>query len=190
MGEIWKLIEGTDCYEVSNLGRVRSIDRYIKGGHNNLRFMKGKILKLNEHREGYLYAQLYIDGVFKPIGIHKLVAEAFIPNPDNLPYVNHKDEIKTNNCVDNLEWCTREYNNSYGTRLERISNSMKKYKPSEETLNKIRKPIIVKNLINNITKIYPSIKDAVIECGFNMSGVNRCLKGKLNKHHNHTFEYL
>lgn len=79
---------------------------------------------------------------------------------------------------------------NYGTIKKRISEANKGRKHSEETLDKHRKPIIVKNIIDNTTKIYPSIKDAVIECGFNSSAINRCLKGKLKKHHNHTFEYF
>ena len=98
-------------YEVSNLGRVRR---------------NGRILKPLKHRDGYLKIDLNKQGIRKGVYIHRLVGLAFIPNPDNLPCINHKDEDKTNNTVKNLEWCTREYNNNYGTRNERISESQYK----------------------------------------------------------------
>ena len=97
--EIWKPIKGyEDYYEVSNLGRVKSL-------RNNL------IMKLvPSGKKGYLGINLRVNGTSKSFRINRLVAETFIPNPNNLPEVNHKDYDKTNNCVDNLEWCTHEYN--------------------------------------------------------------------------------
>lgn len=190
MDEIWKDIEGFENkYQVSNLGRVKkkqTIKKHWLGGDS---IVKEKILKLNKHREGYLYAQLIVDGKLIPIGIHRLVAMAFIPNPDNLPLINHKDENKENNCVDNLEWCDKNYNNNYGTRNERISNAKKDKKPSEEAIEKHKKKIIQMDLEGNIVKIWDSIKDAANEGGFNVGAIGRCLKRKLNKHHNFKWKY-
>lgn len=189
MEEIWKDIKGfEDKYQISNLGRVKkkqTLKTHYLGG---ISIVKEKILKPNKHREGYLYAQLIIDGKLTPIGIHRLVAEAFIPNPNNLSQVNHKDENKSNNCVDNLEWCTAKYNMNYGTHNERVSKNNKGKKMSEETLNKIRKKIMQFTLDGELVKIWDSIKDATLN-GFNCGAIGRCLKGNLNKHHNFIWKY-
>lgn len=121
MKEIWKDIEGYEgLYQVSTKGRVKSLDysvqrwrvQQMETVHFKGRFLKSLIL-----RNGYLGVQLHNFGKRKPriYRIHQLVAKAFIPNPNNYPQVNHKDENITNNCVENLEWCTQEYNNAYGT---------------------------------------------------------------------------
>ncbi len=108
MKEIWKDVEGVFGYQVSNLGRVRSIfSRFGKRAYP--RIMKGSI---DSH--GYVQVTISVDGKSKLMFIHRLVAKAFIPNPLNLEMVNHKDENPLNNSVHNLEWCTRSYNNSYG----------------------------------------------------------------------------
>ena len=118
--EIWKPIEGYEgLYEVSSYGRVRSLDRYVKTCYEAYKLHKGKILSPAKDKNGYLKVHLCCNGKHNIIRVHRLVCKAFIPNPDNLPEVNHKDEDKTNNSVDNLEWCDRSYNISYGTRTER-----------------------------------------------------------------------
>ena len=105
--EVWKDIKGYEGkYQISNLGRVKSL--------GNLQTKKEKLLKTNI-RNGYYTAYLYKNNEKKSLLCHRLVAEAFIPNPDNLPQVNHKDENKLNNRVDNLEWCTIKYNINYSS---------------------------------------------------------------------------
>lgn len=117
MSEIWKAIEGYEgLYEVSNLGRVRNLDKVDSMG----RFWKGKILTACQQRGNYLYVQLSKDGKQKPMKIHRLVAKAFIPNPDNKPQVNHKDCNKANNRADNLEWVTNQENIDHGKRNGRF----------------------------------------------------------------------
>lgn len=142
MEEIWKDIVGYEgFYQVSNLGRVRSLDRYIevtnKRGTLYRRPIKGKLLSLNSTDDDYISVALTKDNITIFPSIHRLVAQAFIPNPDNLPMVNHKDESRTNNCVDNLEWCTAKYNSNYGMRRERISKSLSGRILSDEWCRKI-----------------------------------------------------
>ena len=114
MTEIWKNIEGYEGkYQVSNLGQVKSM------------IGQEKVLHPKKHRNGHLQIGLHKDKKRKTMYIHRLVAQAFIPNPDNLPCVNHKDENPSNNNVDNLEWCTQKYNCNYGTRVNRIMEAKK-----------------------------------------------------------------
>ena len=115
MQEIWKPIQ-YDGYEISNFGRVKSY-KYDK--------VNGKLMKPYLDTKGYLQIDLSLDGRKRNnrvhLAIHRLVAQAFISNPNNLPQVNHKDEDKTNNCADNLEWCTNKYNCNYGNHVENIA---------------------------------------------------------------------
>ena len=111
--EIWKPIEWTEGgYEVSNLGRVRSMKQYYG--------VIARIMPATTQKKGYKAVMFHINGKAKCAKVHRLVAEAFIPNPDNLPEVNHKDGNKGNNHVSNLEWCTRSHNvkHSYDTGLK------------------------------------------------------------------------
>ncbi len=123
----WKDIEGYEgYYQVSNIGEVRSVDRWVTYKNGRKIFRKGKLMKLSPGTCGYPQVSLCSHGVEKKVSVHRLVATAFIPNPDNLPFVNHKDENKSNNIWTNLEWCTDKYNNNYGTRTERAAKSKSK----------------------------------------------------------------
>ena len=118
--EIWRPIVGYEgLYEVSSYGRVRSLDKY----DSRNRFRKGRILTLYTEIGGYLRAHLSSNGKAKHHSVHRLVAESFIPNPDNLPEINHRDEDKTNNRVDNLEFCDRKYNINFGSRTDRMRDT-------------------------------------------------------------------
>ena len=116
MDEIWKPIKDYEgLYEVSNMGRVRSLDRMRWGGSRaGMCLIKGIVLTPRPIWNNYLTVNLCKNGVQKNYLIHRLVAEAHIPNPDNLPQVNHKDENRQNNIVSNLEWCDGKYNMNYG----------------------------------------------------------------------------
>ena len=116
MEEIWKWIDGYEnMYQVSNIGHVRSVDRYVycEVSPNKLQHLFGKALKIRTDKKGYATVGLSKDGKQKVGKIHRLVAQAFIPNPLNLPQVNHIDGNKTNNNVLNLEWCDNSYNQKH-----------------------------------------------------------------------------
>ena len=141
--EIWKdiviemngvIYDYTELYQVSNFGRVRSLDRIDSNGHRRI---KGKVLKLKVNNKGYQYVGLYKDGKSKQFYVHRIVATMFIPNHDNLLVINHRDENKNNNYVENLEWCTHKYNTNYGTRNERISKKRKGKPHTDEAKGRI-----------------------------------------------------
>ena len=117
MDEIWHDIDGYDgLYQISNKGHVKS-----------LKWGKERILRAHDNGDGYLKVHLFKNTAFQSIYIHRLVAIAFIQNPDNKPQVNHKDENKKNNCVENLEWITCIDNCNYGTRNERVYRKISQY---------------------------------------------------------------
>ena len=125
MQELWKDIDGYEgFYQISNFGRVKSLSRKVSGGGNRSYYTKERVLA-PRIVQNYNTVQLSKFGVITVYRINRLVAQAFIPNPDNLPEVNHKDENKLNNRVDNLEWCSHLYNCNYGTRNSRLSDICK-----------------------------------------------------------------
>ena len=116
MKVVWKDIKGYEgIYQISNFGEVIRLRSY--DSRNHLR--NSKILKQRTTSDGYLQLGLHKNGKETKYLVHRLVAEAFLPNPDNLTEVNHIDENKQNNCISNLEWCTHKYNTNYGTCQER-----------------------------------------------------------------------
>ena len=135
--EIWKPIEGYNgLYQVSNMGRVKSLERNVVKGKGGLYKIEEKILKSIKKRDGYFQINLSKDGKQKTHLVHRLVAQAFLPNPNNLVEINHINEDKTNNRTDNLEWCSREYNCNYGTRNERIRKPVLQFSKTDEFIKK------------------------------------------------------
>ena len=126
---IWKDIKDYEgLYQVSDEGLVRSLDRYIVWKTNFKRFQKGRVLKSECCKStGYLYVNLNKNNKAKHCTVHRLVAQAFIPNPDNLPHVNHKDEDRTNNRADNLEWITNEDNLKYSNAWKKGAKNRRDY---------------------------------------------------------------
>ena len=172
MEEIWKPINGyEDIYEVSSLSNVRSLDRIIKVKFERSvnytdQKLKGRMLKQNHTTYGYAYVALAKNGKSKTTLVHRLVANAFIDNPENLPCVNHKDENQRNNNVSNLEWCSYEYNNTY--------------KDIHLRRKKTNRKIIQYDLDMNEIKRWESITDAANYYGIENSNISACCVGKRN----------
>ena len=118
--EIWRPIEGYEgLYEVSSYGRVKSLEKSYIRKNGIIDHKSERILIPIKDKDGYLQVKLYKDKKQYTRKLHRLVAEAFLDNPYNKPEVNHKDEDKTNNRVDNLEWCDGKYNINYGSCIDR-----------------------------------------------------------------------
>ena len=169
MKEIWKDIKGYEgLYQVSNWGNVKST-QYYHGTYE-------RTLKPTKDKDGYLQVILYKDGKRKMHRIHRTVAEAFIPNPDNLPQINHRDENPSNNRVDNIEWCDCKYNINYGTRTKKAS--VKK-----------SKTVYQYTMDRKFIKEWQSAMEVERELGFYNSYINRCCNGKRKSAYKYIWKY-
>ena len=163
VSEIWKDIIGYEgYYQVSSLGRVRSLNRTVRN-HLGFTFAKGKVLS-GIPRNGYIRVQLFKDGKFKNYSIHRLVANAFVDNKNNMPEVNHKNEDKSDNRFNNLEWCSRKQNCNYGTRSERQSK-------------KISKNILQLTIDGHLIGNFKSAIEASRLLGFKSNHISECCNG-------------
>jgi hypothetical protein len=173
MEEIWKDIEGYEgLYQISNLGNVRSLNWKKSGERRNL--------WLKPHNKGYLQVELSKCGVKKCFVVHRLVAGAFIPNPDNLPQVNHIDEIKTNNAADNLEWCTRSYNVRY---------SLNSRKSNTRNGSKTNMPIQQLTIDGDVVKTWRCSRDIFVETGMSDWSISECCRGKRKTAYGYKWQY-
>ena len=171
--EIWKDIEGYEgLYQISNFGRVRSLNYRGTG--------QTKVLSPGEGGRGYLLVNLCKNGKTKKYQVHRLVAEAFIPNWFDDPQVNHIDEDKTNNRVENLEWCSAKYNINYGTHNKRVF---------EKTTNgKLSKPVLQFTKTGEFVREWPSISEAERN-GFNNGHIASCCRGERQTHKGYVWKY-
>ena len=159
--EEWKDIKGYEgLYQVSSLGRVKNSKDYIKK-------------TLINYKTGYCFIKLSNKSKEKSFYLHRLVAQTFIPNPDNLPCVNHKNEDKTDNRVENLEWCTYQYNNRYSAyRLGRKGKTVYQYT--------IDGQLIVSHI---------SVSEAAKKLGFKISHICNCCNGKIESAYGYKWSY-
>ena len=172
MEKLWKEIPDTDGkYLISTAGEVMAISRRVKFG-NVFRWTKTNIRTARKKENGYL--ELEILG--KHHYIHRLVAEAFIPNPYNFPCINHKDENKENNSVENLEWCDYYYNANYGTRTKRAKE--KQFGDRFAVIN------------IDTGEVYKTPKDASRATGIHNDSISRVCKGKSKTAGGYRWRYL
>lgn len=173
IGEEWRDIKGYEgYYQVSSLGRVRSVERAVRVGDFFVT-RRSKIRKISKRSNGYYGLLLSKDDVNTNFNIHRLVAETFIPNPFNLPQINHKNEDKSDNRVENLEWCSAKYNSNYGTRNERVmQNNSRMW----------GRKVVCTDAYGNAFAHYPSIQ-SVKQYGHNPALVHMCCIGTRHTHH-------
>jgi hypothetical protein len=177
MQEQWKPIKNYEgLYEVSNLGRIKSLERTYIGKGGKTYPIHEKILKPANHKEGYCFVYLCKDTKKQFCYIHRLVAETFIQNIENKPCVNHIDCDPSNNCVDNLEWCTQQENIQYSSKLGR-------QKGSNHT------PIIATNLQTGEELYFESQNEAERQLNILHSNINSVLKGRYKQTGGYIFKY-
>lgn len=198
MEEIWKDIEGFEGrYQVSNLGNVKSL-RY--GGRYEVRNLVPKV-----NNKGYEWVELFNNGKKKCIQIHRLVASAFIPNPEGYPIINHKDENPRNNCVDNLEWCDQKYNVHYYIERHAIEysnhlNILKRYRESVErkwvrTRIGIYGPYKHKRKVKqvdkdgNVVRVWDCVSQIMREENKSQWSITQCCEGKRKTAYGYTWHY-
>ena len=174
MKEIWKNIEGYEgLYQVSNLGNVKSLKF---GPRNHAKQWDEKLLKIGITNCGYCKVQLHKDGRSQMKYVHRLVAEAFLPNPQNKPQINHIDGDKTNNLLSNLEWCSPGENQSHA-----IAKGLRSLSPmvgKHGDKNPLSRSIIQCDLSGKPIRRWASISDAAEALGVNRSSISNCLNGR------------
>lgn len=193
MEEIWKPIKDYEgLYEVSNLGNVRSIDReittwnrykYIKIKH------KGQLLKQHTIK-GYKAVGVSKNGKMHNLQLHRLIAKAFILNPNNYPCVNHIDGNKQNNNINNLEWCSYSHNTKEAIRLG-LKCITDKHREQTRLLGlKSGKKIAQKDMLGNIIKIFNSGREASLELGISQGNISMCCNGYRKSTGGYIWEYI
>lgn len=177
MTENWKDIKGfEDYFQVSDLGRIKSKDRYVRVCGGGKRLVKSKILAPVKCKNGYLEAQISLNGKRHIFLLHRLVAMHFIENPNNLPEVNHKNENIEDCRVENLEWCTSKYNANYGTRNERCAEKQRK------VVNQLDQD-------GSFIKQWVGISNVEKELGIPAECIIRCCKGIYKTSGGYKWEY-
>lgn len=181
--EIWRDIEGYEgLYQVSNLGRIRSCDRYVSNGRGSTKLMKSRVLRPGMDRCGYLNVKLYKDGKKKMFLVHRLVYEAFNCKRLEGMQINHIDENKLNNRLDNLNLMTPKQNINWGTANERRSKKLINHKS-------LSKPIIQYNINGKKLAEFGSLSDASRRLSISTASICLALKGRLKTAGGYIFKY-
>lgn len=167
--EVWKTYPEFPFIEGSTIGRIRTLDREVSNGKGTY-IIKGRILKQQLVDHGYVQVAFSLSGKTVHRKVHRIIASCFLPNPDNFPEVNHKDNDRTNNNIENLEWCTREYNMKY---REKYGVSSKDCVP--------KSPIYVVNLTTLEVYWFPSQREASRSLGVNLGNLSSVIKCQRNQ---------
>lgn len=169
-GEVWKDIPRLDCkYAISNYGRLKSLSRSFVAKDGKKYNKPEKIVRLAITRQGYCAFRPSVNGFLGQESIHRLVAEMFVPNPNCLPYINHKDENPSNNIVENLEWCTPKYNSNYGTCQSRRAKTL------SDNLNAVSELINQYNVDGSYIRSFRGKKE-IVSAGLCYETVRRCCR--------------
>ena len=181
--EKWLQIkEYENIYEISNYGRVKSLKRYVPK-YNGLRTVKERILKQGNNTQGYKTVMLCKNGVHKSVTVHRLVAIHFIENEDtNKIQVNHINENKTDNRVENLEWVTPKENTNWGSCIERRKNKMINHPKRSKFVYQFTKD-------GALVQTYLSTKEVFRQTGYSQSKISECCLGKRKTAYNHVWKY-
>ncbi|WP_288638854.1 NUMOD4 domain-containing protein [uncultured Lentilactobacillus sp.] len=190
MKEGWKDIPNYEgLYEASSLGRIRSRNRTIDN-----RKYSGKIIKPQNNGHGYYHVTLAANKKHSQFYVHRLVALTFLPNPSELPEVNHIDENPANNCVDNLEWCTAKYNSNYGNHGQHVSEgskkSIRKRQACVQNGMKTAKPVVQMKMDGTEIKVWPSMGMAAKMGNFNRCNIQKCCIGEYYQHKGFRWKFV
>lgn len=179
--EIWKDLTGyIGIYQVSNNGRIKSLSRKIVRKNGQIAIVKEKILKSKKDRYGYFFIVLSNNNIRKTILVHRLVAAAFIPNPENKPCIDHIDGNRTNNHADNLRWVTaKENSNNY--------NAPNTYKGKK--INKGGKAVLQYDLEGNFIKEWVTTMEIQRQLNYHRSNISNCCNGLVKTAYNYIWRY-
>lgn len=189
--EIWKDVIGYEgLYQVSCDGQIRSYDKLKFNGFKEFMF-KGRILRQRRRPNGYMDVSLHKERSFKPVLIHRIVASAFIPNPDNKPYVNHINCDKSDNRIQNLEWCTPLENGTHAKMQGRYRPISKKDRDrvSRMAKSKFSKPVLQFDITGNLLAEFPSANEAHRQLGISQGLISNVCRGLKENTHNYVFKY-
>lgn len=183
INEEWRDIPGYEgIYKISNTGKVKSLERKVKKLYG-YKTISEKILKPIKDSRGYLIVNLCKENKMKSMKLHRLVASTFLTNPNNLPQINHKNEIKEDNRVTNLEYCDARYNTNFGSRNKRAGIAISKV----NTNNPKRSKAV---LCIETNQIYPSTMEVQRQFGFNSSDIAKCCRGEIKSSHKLHWQYV
>lgn len=166
---VWKTYPKYPFIEANQFGAIKTKDRYVPCKNGSKRLVRGRVLKQRSTKGGYMYVSVSVDNKQKHLLVHRIVASCFLPNPDNLPEVNHRDNSPANNVVSNLEWCTSKYNTAYREKYGITAR---------EATKALRKPVVSVNLKTFKVLRFESQSEAARQLGVSRRHVNNVIKGR------------